>query len=61
MTNPFCRKEKLLCHKSSVHQEVSDNSDMDQLFFEDFDATESDHAKVVDKYDPWDSLMQKTF
>ena len=40
----------MLCHKT--HQEVPDNSAMDQLFSEDFDATESDHGKVVDKYDP---------
>ena len=47
----------MLSHKSSV-QDISDNSDMDQSFIK---ATESDHGKVVGKYDPWDSLMQKTF
>ena len=61
----FCRKDNILRHKRSVnHQEkkLSDNFDTDQSLSEDFDTRESDNGEeTVDKYDPWDSLIQKTF
>ena len=41
---------------------MSDNFDTDQSLSEDFDTRESDNGEeTVDKYDPWDSLIQKTF
>ena len=54
----------MLRHKRSVHhhqKEESESSDTDQSFSDDLDATESDNEEAVDKYDPWDSLIQKTF
>ena len=61
----FRRKDNMLRHKRNVHhqeKELPCNSDTDQYFSEDFDTTESDNEEeVVAKYDPWDSLIQKTF
>lgn len=52
----------MLRHKRSVHrQEESDTSETEQMLSEDSDETESDNEEAVDKYDPWDSLIQKTF
>ena len=55
----------MLCHKRNVHhqdKQLSNNSDTDQSLSKDFDARESDNEEeTVDKYDPWDSLIQKTF
>ena len=52
----------MLRHKRSVHhQEESDTSETEQSVLEDSDETESDDEEAVAKFDPWDSLIQKTF
>ena len=51
----------MLRHKRSVNRpEESENSDTDQSFAEDSDQAESENEETVAKYDPWDSLIQKT-
>ena len=53
----------MLHHKRNVHhqeKELLDDSDTDQSISEDFVATDSDNQEETDdKYDPWDSLIQK--
>ena len=58
----YRRRDNMLRHKRSVHRpEESENSDTDQSLAEDSDQAESEYEETVDKYDPWDSLIQKTF
>ena len=52
----------MLRHKRSVHhQEETDTSDTEQMVSEDSDEIETDDEEAVGKFDPWVSLIEKTF